>query len=86
MKSDTDNVTLPEPAFVIEHDNKLYLTLGVLEYDPKQGGLSPEQKATIKKLKDKFKRGQKVSGALVYDWHTYAGGITKPPSPSPTPQ
>ena len=83
MQSDTNEVTLPDPAFVIEYGGKLYLTLGVLEYDPEQGDLTDEQKRTIEKLKGHLGKGGGGRAAPVYEWHMYAGGITRPPTPTP---
>ena len=50
---------LEEPRFLVEADGKLYLTLAVLEYDPKHPKISKEQAATIGELHGHLDRGEK---------------------------
>ena len=50
---------LEEPRFLVEADGKLYLTLAVLEYDPKHPKISKEQAATIRELHGHLERGEK---------------------------
>ena len=50
----TQMAALSEPNFVIEHEGRLYLTLALIEYDPKAAGLSPEQKPGIKQMQQLF--------------------------------
>jgi len=48
---------LEEPRFLVEADGKLYLTLAVLEYDPKHPKISKEQTATIRGLHEHLEKG-----------------------------
>jgi hypothetical protein len=42
------------PNFVIEKDGRLYVTLALIEYDPKASGLSAEQKRGVKQMQKLF--------------------------------
>jgi hypothetical protein len=55
-----DVTALEEPRFLIEQDGKLYLTVAVLEYDPKHPKISKEQAATIGDLQAHMKRGDQA--------------------------
>lgn len=50
---------LEEPRFLLEVDGKLYLTLAVLEYDPKHPKITKAQAATIRELHEHLERGEK---------------------------
>ncbi|HEX2762296.1 MAG TPA: hypothetical protein VHM92_00425 [Allosphingosinicella sp.] len=51
---------LEEPRFLLAANGKLYLTLAVLEYDPKHPKISREQAATIRKLAGHMSQGTKA--------------------------
>ncbi len=51
------------PNFVIEQDGRLYVTLALLEYDPKASNLSAEQKRGIKQMQKIFE-GAHRQGSL----------------------
>lgn len=48
---------LEEPRFLLEVEGKLYLTLAVLEYDPKHPKITEQQRATIKQLEQHVGKG-----------------------------
>lgn len=50
---------LEEPRFLIEADGKLYLTLAVLEYDPKHSKITKAQATTIDELHGHLEKGTK---------------------------
>ena len=50
---------LEEPRFLLEVDGKLYLTLAVLEYDPKHPKITKEQAATVRELQGHLEKGTK---------------------------
>ena len=50
---------LEEPRFLLEADGKLYLTLAVLEYDPKHPKITKEQAATIRELHGHLEKGER---------------------------
>ncbi|MDP8912015.1 MAG: hypothetical protein M3N39_00395, partial [Pseudomonadota bacterium] len=52
-------LALEEPRFLIEADGKLYLTLAVLEYDPKHPKIRKEHEAIIEDLHVHLKKGAK---------------------------
>lgn len=49
---------LEEPRFLLEVEGKLYLTLAVLEYDPKHPKITKAQAATIRELHEHLERGE----------------------------
>ena len=49
---------IEEPRFLLEADGKLYLTLAVLEYDPKHPKIKKEQLAAINGLKEHMEKGE----------------------------
>jgi hypothetical protein len=51
---------LEEPRFLIEKDGKLYLTVAVLQYDPKHPGITRDQSAAIRGLQDQLDKGTKA--------------------------
>lgn len=51
---------LEEPRFLIEADGKLYLTVAVLEYDPKHPELKDEHRQAIGDLQHHLQTGEKV--------------------------
>ncbi len=52
---------IEEPRFLLEVDGKLYLTLAVLEYDPKHPKITKEQSKTIGDLQVHLLKGGKVT-------------------------
>jgi hypothetical protein len=60
------------PNFVIEQDGRLYVTLAVLEYDPKAEDLSAEQKRGVKQMQELFegayKQGSVRAAKLEAGW------------------
>jgi hypothetical protein len=51
---------LEEPRFLIEADGKLYLTVAVLEYDPKHPELKDEHRDAIAQLQTHLQTSEKV--------------------------
>ena len=47
-----------EPAFLIRSGGKLFLTVAVLEYDPKYKGITDEQKRAIAEMETLFDKGE----------------------------
>ena len=54
-----DRAASSSPNFIIEHDGRFYVTVGVLEYDPATKGLTDEQKRGIEDVRKMFNSGQK---------------------------
>jgi hypothetical protein len=72
---------LNDPQFLIEHEGKLYLTLAVLEYDPKYPGLSEHQREDIEKLRSILK-GSNLTGTVTpYETRGMMFSATNPPQP-----
>ena len=59
----SQTAALSSPTFVIEHEGRLYVTLAVLEYDPKASGLSAEQKRGIKQMQELFRDANKMASS-----------------------
>lgn len=55
---------IEEPRFLVEADGKLYLTLALLEYDPKSTKISMEQMATIRGLQEHMGKGDKAKAVF----------------------
>lgn len=53
---------LEEPRFLLEAEGKLYLTVAVLEYDPKHPKITKAQAATIRELHEHLERGEHLVG------------------------
>ena len=79
-----DRAASSSPNFIIEHDGRYYVTVGVLEYNPAAKGLTDEQKRGIEDVRKMFDSGQKeypaqasrLSQRLVSIAHN-----TEPPAP-----
>ncbi len=45
---------LEHPKFVVEYQGRLYVTVAVIEYDPRATGITEEQAQSVAELKDLF--------------------------------
>lgn len=76
---------LEEPRFLLEADGKLYLTVAVLEYDPKHPKITREQSQAIADLQGFMKKGGKAKAVYFPSDQMNAGIIAAntvvPPEP-----
>ncbi len=68
MNSERKTVTVvegsAEPRFVLEFENRVYVTLGVLEYDPAKKTMDEEERADLAELQAMLKGPRRVSGTV----------------------
>jgi hypothetical protein len=67
---------LEEPRFLIEADGKLYLTVAVLEYDPKHPELKDEHRKTIGDLQNHLQTGTKLQAVRTESLQMTAAIVT----------
>jgi hypothetical protein len=83
----TQTAALSSPNFVIEHEGRLYVTLALLEYDPKAPNLSAEQKRGVKQMQQMFKearqRGSLNAAQLDAGWRSIGPVNSGPNPPAP---
>lgn len=53
-----------EPKFVLEFDGKVYVTLGVLEYDPAKEEMDDDERADLNELQAMLADPRPVSGTV----------------------
>lgn len=58
----TQTAAQSSPTFVIEHEGRFYVTLAVLEYDPKAADITPEQKRGVAQMQKMFEAAHKQKG------------------------
>ena len=51
-----------DPKFVLEFDGKIYVTVGVLEYDPNDGTDDPDKTSELRELQAMLDGPRPVSG------------------------
>lgn len=51
---DQTNSAYAEPVFCIQHEGRYYLTLAVLEYDPNQPDMTPEQRKGVEQIEQLY--------------------------------
>lgn len=54
-----------EPQFVLEFDGKIYVTVGVIEFDPDDSDMDDDEKADFAELQGMLAGGRPVSGTVV---------------------
>lgn len=52
-------LALSQPSFIIERGGRFYLTVALLEYDPKAPGLTPEQRDGVAQIEKLYRSGPK---------------------------
>ena len=77
-----------EPRFLLEADGKLYLTLAVLEYDPRHPKVTREQSKAIADLKGFMKKAGKTNAVcfpstMMEDELIFANTSVPPEPPGP---
>lgn len=53
-----------QPTFIIEQQGRFYVTLAVLEYDPKAPGITPEQRDGIMQIEKLFRSGDRSASGV----------------------
>lgn len=53
-----------EPKFVLEFDGKIYVTLGVLEYDPAEEPIDDDERSNLAELQAMLDGARPVTGTL----------------------
>lgn len=53
-----------EPKFVLEFEGKIYVTLGVLEYDPFEEGMDDDERSDLSELQSMLEGPRPVSGTI----------------------
>ena len=53
-----------EPQFIVEHEGKFYVSVAVLEFDPKHPKLREVHKKGIERVASAFKGGRKVGAVM----------------------
>lgn len=59
-----------EPRLVLEFDGKIYVTLGVLEYDPTSESMDEDARADLAELQSMLNGPRPVSGTVHSQPHT----------------
>lgn len=54
-----------DPQFVLEFEGKIYVTVGVIEYDPGDEALDDDDRADLAELQAMLAGGRDVSGTIV---------------------
>lgn len=54
-----------EPQFIVEHEGKYYVSLAVLEFDPKHPKLKEVHRKGIALVQAAYKSGRKVSAVML---------------------
>lgn len=54
-----------EPQFVVEHDGKIYVTVGVIEYDPNDREMDDDEKSDLAELQEMLRGRRDVTGTTV---------------------
>lgn len=79
---------LEEPRFLLEAEGKLYLTMAVLEYDPKHPQITGEQSRAIASLQGVMKKAAKARAVyfpspMMDDGLIFANTVSPPGPPGP---
>ena len=54
-----------EPQFVLEYDSKIYVTIGVVEFDPSDGDMDDDERADLADMQAILNGRRPVSGTII---------------------
>lgn len=54
-----------DPQFVLEYDGKIYVTVGVVEYDPNEPDMDEDERSDLAELQAVLAGGRDVNGAVL---------------------